>query len=250
MCGQLSDANVSYYDLGKFAKEIQIDHSDISDDIWEQFRETQPEKMNKQQAEAIRDEINQVMTRIMHEKMPNPDIMPKDDKSIEGVAFELNGKLYGINYAEWKDFKHKYTDEMRTMSDALRNFMAELTGMNPNGKFLPIVNELRSNPDKYQAKYEEMLPEFVKSCQDTIANARTRTDIPKFIDARSKRVADRLEKSIDPALLTNDLNSLIDMVDGKRVDQGGSTIALIPGSFRPPHKGHFDMIKHYAALCD
>lgn len=44
--------------------------------------------------------------------------------------------------------------------------------------------------------------------------------------------------------------SLVEMVDGKVVDKKGKTIALIPGSFRPPHKGHLDMIKHYAEICD
>ena len=44
--------------------------------------------------------------------------------------------------------------------------------------------------------------------------------------------------------------SLVEMVDGKVIDQKGKTIALIPGSFRPPHKGHLDMIKHYAEICD
>ena len=44
--------------------------------------------------------------------------------------------------------------------------------------------------------------------------------------------------------------SLVEMVDGKVVDKKGKTIALIPGSFRPPHKGHLDMIRHYAEICD
>lgn len=28
------------------------------------------------------------------------------------------------------------------------------------------------------------------------------------------------------------------------------TIVIIPGSFRPPHRGHWDMISHYAGLAD
>lgn len=182
--------------------------------------------------------------------MPNPEIMKKDDKSIEGVAFELNGNLYGINYQEWKEYKHKYTDEMRSMSDALKNFMSQITGFNPNGKFLDLINEIRKNPDKYQGEYQRLLPKFVKDCKNTIASARSRNDIPKFIGARSRRIADKLEHDIDPSLLTDDIMSLVELVDGKRIDQDGDTIALIPGSFRPPHKGHFDMIKHYAKICD
>ena len=30
----------------------------------------------------------------------------------------------------------------------------------------------------------------------------------------------------------------------------GGIVALVPGSFRPPHKGHFEMIKHYASVAD
>ena len=30
----------------------------------------------------------------------------------------------------------------------------------------------------------------------------------------------------------------------------GRTVALVPGSFKPPHKGHFEMFKHYANDAD
>lgn len=50
--------------------------------------------------------------------------------------------------------------------------------------------------------------------------------------------------------MTNDITSLVDFVGGKIVDEQGKTIALIPGSFKPPHKGHFDMVKFYAEKCD
>lgn len=81
-------------------------------------------------------------------------------------------------------------------------------------------------------------------------NAETRTDLPKFIDTLSKSRAKNLPERFDPSRLTTDVMSLVEMIDGKVVDQKGKTIALIPGSFRPPHKGHLDMIKHYAEICD
>ena len=31
---------------------------------------------------------------------------------------------------------------------------------------------------------------------------------------------------------------------------GGQTVAVVPGAFKPPHKGHLEMIKHYAGLAD
>ena len=81
-------------------------------------------------------------------------------------------------------------------------------------------------------------------------NAETRTDLPKFIDSLSKSRAKNLPERFDPSRLTTDVMSLVEMIDGKVVDKKGETIALIPGSFRPPHKGHLDMIKHYAGICD
>ena len=59
-----------------------------------------------------------------------------------------------------------------------------------------------------------------------------------------------LPQKFDPSQLTNDITSLVDFVGGKISDKHGKTIALIPGSFKPPHKGHFDMVKFYADRCD
>jgi hypothetical protein len=42
-----------------------------------------------------------------------------------------------------------------------------------------------------------------------------------------------------------------DGVDGAKVDlMGYSTVALVPGGFKPPHVGHFQMIKSFAAKSD
>lgn len=48
ICKKLSDSNVSYYDIQKFAIEVQVSRSDIPDSIWEQLRKTSPEKMKKE----------------------------------------------------------------------------------------------------------------------------------------------------------------------------------------------------------
>ena len=32
--------------------------------------------------------------------------------------------------------------------------------------------------------------------------------------------------------------------------EGGKTVAVVPGAFKPPHNGHLDMIKHYADIAD
>ena len=31
---------------------------------------------------------------------------------------------------------------------------------------------------------------------------------------------------------------------------GGQTVAVVPGAFKPPHRGHLEMVKHYAKLAD
>ena len=116
--------------------------------------------------------------------------------------------------------------------------------------FSQMVNVIRKNPEKYQAKYEELLPKFITRSAELIDNAQTRTDLPKFIDDISKSRANMLPQKFDPSQLTNDITSLVDFVGGKVTDKQGKTIALIPGSFKPPHKGHFDMVKFYAEKCD
>jgi len=32
--------------------------------------------------------------------------------------------------------------------------------------------------------------------------------------------------------------------------EGGQTVAIVPGAFKPPHRGHLDMVKHYSDIAD
>ena len=34
------------------------------------------------------------------------------------------------------------------------------------------------------------------------------------------------------------------------VDSRQADIALVPGSFKPPHKGHYEMVKQYSSMAD
>ena len=43
-------------------------------------------------------------------------------------------------------------------------------------------------------------------------------------------------------------DALIEDVSGKL--QGTKTIAIVPGSFKPPHRGHLEMVKKYAEMAD
>lgn len=249
-CSELSDSSASYMDINKFAQEVELKASDFRDDVVETFKTADIDKMKKQEAEWLRDKINAALTDIMKRKFKNPDIMRADDGSLEGVAFELNGNLYGIHYQSWKDIRNGYFSEIDEMKDFTKLFLARVTDSPDKASIVQMVNKVRQNPEEYQAKYEELLPKFIERAQELVKNAETRTDLPKFIDTLSKSRAKNLPDRFDPSRLTTDVMSLVEMIDGKVVDQKGKTIALIPGSFRPPHKGHLDMIKHYAEICD
>ena len=102
--------------------------SDFPEEMMQQLRSTPPEKMKREQAETIRDQINAAMTDLMKKKFKNPDIMPADDGSLEGVAFELGGRLYGIHYQSWKDIRNGYFSEIDEMKDFTKLFLANITG--------------------------------------------------------------------------------------------------------------------------
>ena len=41
-----------------------------------------------------------------------------------------------------------------------------------------------------------------------------------------------------------------DLIAEKNAQKSPTKIAIIPGSFKPPHKGHLQMFEHYSAICD
>lgn len=126
------------------------------------------------------------MTDLMKKKFKNPDIMPADDGSLEGVAFELGGRLYGIHYQSWKDIRNNYFNDIDEMANFTKKFLREITGMNEHSGFSKMVTTIRTNPEKYQAKYEELLPKFIERAQELVKHAKDRTDLPRFIDNISK----------------------------------------------------------------
>ena len=217
-CSELSDANASYFDINKFAQEVELKAQDFGDDVVETFNTADIDKMKKQEAEELRDKINAALTDIMKRKFKNPDIMPADDGSLEGVAFELNGRLYGIHYQSWKDIRNGYFSEIDEMTDFTKRFLSAVTGKSEKGSLVAMVNAIRQNPKEYQAKYEELLPKYIDRAQELATHAKGRTDLPRFIDKISKARAEGLPKRFDPNLLTNDVMSLVEMVDGKVVD--------------------------------
>ena len=102
------------------------------------------------------------MTDLMKKKFKNPDIMPADDGSLEGVAFELNGQLYGIHYQSWKDIRNGYFSEIDEMKDFTKLFLARVTDSPDKASIVQMVNKVRQNPEQYQDKYSELLPKYIE----------------------------------------------------------------------------------------
>lgn len=79
----------------------------------------------------------------MKRKFKNPNIMKADDGSLEGVAFELNGNLYGIHYQSWKDIRNSYFSEIDEMKDFTKLFLANITGSPDKASIIQMVNKIR-----------------------------------------------------------------------------------------------------------
>jgi len=54
-CSELSDSSASYFDINKFAQEVEVSASDFPDEVIQALKNTPPEKMKKDQAETVRD---------------------------------------------------------------------------------------------------------------------------------------------------------------------------------------------------
>ena len=170
-CNELSDGNATFLDIDKFAQEIELVASDFGPEVVEKFQTADIDKMKKAEAEQLRDMINAALTDIMKKKFKNPDIMPEDDGSLEGVAFELGGNLYGIHYQSWKDIRNGYFSEIDEMKDFTKLFLARITDSPDRASMVQMVNKVRQHPEDYQAKYEELLPKFIERSQELVKNA-------------------------------------------------------------------------------
>ena len=74
--------------------------------------------------------------------------------------------------------------------------------------------------------------------------------LPKFVRYVGQDRARALISKFKDADITSDINSLLNVVVGPVKDMKGKTIAIVPGSFRPPHKGHLALIEHYSKIAD
>ena len=246
-----SNSQISYFDVNNFAQEIELNKSDFSPELIREIDTINlTSKFSAEQTDRLKNQLNNDLTKVFKSKFKNPSIMKDDDKSIEGVAFELNGNLYGINYQSWKDIKQNNLKSVIEIQDFVKNFLAKIAGMSENSNINTIVKELRNNIDKYQPIYKSQYKDFLRQRHEIIDNLNNDTKIPKFVKSFGQYRADSLIKKFEDSEITDNLSSLLDIVAGKITDMNGKTICIIPGSFRPPHKGHFAMIEHYSKIAD
>ena len=249
LASEFSDENASYFDIDQFAQKIPLEKDDFPSDLIEKLEAEDPIKLKAKPAEEIKMEINAALTDIFKEKFKNPSIMDPEDESLEGVAFELDGNLYGIHYQSWKDIRTSYYKDIDAVKEYVTRFLADMTGKSENTGLGALVSEIRSNIDVYQPIWEKSYKEFLakrKELTDKVSNDKS---LPKFVQKVGKYRADALLKKFRDEDITSDLNSLLDAIMPVK-DMKGKTVCIIPGSFRPPHKGHFEMIRHYSELAD
>jgi len=105
--------------------------------------------MKSSAANELKMQINAALTDIFKKKFKNPSIMKKDDKSLEGVAFQLNGNLYGIHYQSWKDIRQGYYKDIDEIKEFVKLFLAKLTDKTAGSSISSMVKEIRSDLPKY-----------------------------------------------------------------------------------------------------
>lgn len=208
LASEVSDAKFSYFNLQRFAQEVQLDWDMMPKDIMEELKATNPEEMDKQQAEDIRDRINSALTEAYKDKFSSPDIM-KDGSTLEGVVLELNGTMYGIHYDSWKDIKNRNLGLSQDIDDLFGNMVGELVGMSPTVGMGKLMTKLRNNKSALQERYKELLPKFKKMISDLVDRGRDMSTMSRYAQALTKGKYDRLLRQLKDVPLTDDIESLV-----------------------------------------
>lgn len=246
---EISDSQFSYFNLQRFAQQVSLEYDMFPRELMDELKSTDPSEMGKQQAESLRDRINSTLTEMYKTQFKSPDIMSNGD-TLEGVVLELNGNTYGIHYDSWKEIKNKNLGLSTDIDDLFKRMVGELVDMSPNVGMGKMFAKLRQNKDMYQDKYKELLPKFKGMIEDIRKRGQDMSGMSKYARELTKGKYERFLRIVDDVPLTDDIDSLIQLVDGKVDDLEGSKICLIAGSFKPPHRGHFNMVKQYAKECD
>lgn len=247
---KFSNDEISYFDIDKFAKKIPLRKEDFPQELIEQIDGiSDASKVKKAEAETLKMEINAALTDLLKKKFKNPDIMPEGDPSLEGVAFELGGELYGIHYQSWKDIRHSYYSDIDEVKEFVQRFLARMIDKPETTPLGSLIAEIRTDIEKYQPMWEKSYKDFLKKKNELVDKILNDKSLPKFVQQVGKHRVEELMNKFKDEDINFDINSLLNAIMPVK-NMGGKTIAIVPGSFRPPHKGHFEMIRHYASLAD
>jgi cytidyltransferase-like protein len=112
---------------------------------------------------------------------------------------------------------------------------------NPAGKFVFLKNghKLKANSKEIYTAVTNGMP--------LVEYLNTKEDV---VNAISGAISYLLEEKFNKiSRKRNLINEVIDFIDTKSKKKVAD-YAIIPGKFKPPHRGHLNMIKHYSQLAD
>ena len=116
----------------------------------------------------------------------------------------------------------------------------------------PPVPEPPAEPDPLTTEGETFLVNLARKAlfvniEDVALTDMEREHINKASEPENtKKVAKIIRKIIVDYGLDESFVSKADVVLEDLLKKNGRVVVLIPGSFKPPHKGHYEMVRHYS----
>ena len=176
-------------------------------------------------------------------------IVEMEDQIRKSLAAELNLGLDKNNWLEWKGEK-LYLRYTLTYPDLEKMVRLCSGGMN----VLEIIARLSIDPD-YEGSSFEMA---IDVDYDEASGKFDQEDFDKYLESLAKAMIGILKRKEDsPGQQHFDFDKdyhnnpeNLPGVNESMENRKRKTIAFVPGSFRPPHKGHWNMIRHYSEIAD
>lgn len=176
------------------------------------------------------------------------------NSEVEGLVFNINGMTYGAQNSYWKKQKEKNDSFGLRVDEVITKFFRDVWGVNSRSaamqKFIDASDE---ELEAATERYIDILPRFQAELEDARdAFINDGGVMSKNFKAIQLNVLDRkVQRYFE---LTPDFESLKVLVVGQPVDperirnSDKITCAVVPGSFKPPHKGHYDMVRQYSEM--